>query len=187
VPNFAKPWTPTWHPPHAPRPGACTSAQVLAEYNACISPSGSQSACATLRSNPTHAACSQCLNSRESDESYGAIIWMMDASWRTNTGGCVAILDRDMSAQGCGARVQAASSCADSACDGCLPFSTFVECRQKSTASVCRAQHLDSICLLRPEFTRCTDYTTNAEYYRATAELFCVDGPGAAATEGDVR
>lgn len=187
VPNFATPFTPIWHPPHAPRPGACTKAQITNEYTTCISSSGSQSGCTALRNNPTHKSCAECLNSRESDESYGAIIWRMDGSWRTNTGGCVAILDRDMSAEGCGARVQSASACADAACDGCLPFSNFVECRQKSSAAACRVRYLDSICLLRPQFAQCTDYTTNEEYYRATAELFCGTGPVTAAREGDVR
>ena len=176
VPHFAAAWTPTWHPPRAPREGACTRSQIDAQYTTCHSASGSQAACEALRANAANKACADCLFTDEKEATYGPIIWSPN-SWRTNTGGCIASLDRDMTAQGCGARVDAATECADAACRTCEPFNKFLECRRKANATVCRAHYLDSICQFRPEYTTCTDYETNQEYFEAVVNAFCVAGP----------
>jgi hypothetical protein len=179
-PHFTAPWTPKWHPPREPRPGSCTKAQIDSNFIACHSTSGSQTACASFRSNPAHKACNDCLFSDENEAAYGPIIWSADNSWRTNTAGCIAIVDRDLSAEGCGARVQAASACADDACDGCEPFDKFLRCREKANSTVCQTTYFDSICLLRPEHAMCTDYQSNEEYYRGAVDFFCATGPGTA-------
>ena len=187
VPHLAKEWTPTWHPPRAPQPGACTQAQVDANFMACHSASGSETACSAFRT--ANRTCNDCLFTDEKEGTYGPIIWLADGSWRLNTGACIAVVDRDMSPQGCGARVQAASACPDDACDGCEPFDKFLECWEKASSTVCRTRHFDSICELRPEYTVCADYETNEDRHHALANFFCVKGPVAtrAGHEGDGR
>jgi hypothetical protein len=177
VPQVVPTWTPTWHPPREPRPGSCTKAQIDASFTACHSGSGSEGACSVFRANPDNKACNDCWFTNETEAAYGPIIWGANGDWRTNTAGCIAVLDRDKSPQGCGARVQAASACADDACDGCEPFDKFVACREKANSTVCQTAYFDSICLLRPEYAMCTDYANDEQHFRALVDFFCATGP----------
>ena len=94
----------------------------------------------------------------------------------TEPRGCIASLDHDVSARGCGARVQASSACADAACSACQPYEKFIECRRKAYTTVCRTHYLDSVCQFRPEYATCTDYETNEQYFRSVVNLFCGTG-----------
>ncbi|MET0594537.1 MAG: hypothetical protein ABW133_17685 [Polyangiaceae bacterium] len=174
VPHLATAWSPSWHPPRAPRPGACTKAQIDAQYTSCHSASGSQTACRALRDDPANQACNSCIYTDEKEATYGPIIWSPNGSWRTNTPGCIALLDRDVTAEGCAARVQASSACAETACSACEPYEKYLECRRSAYTTTCRTPYFESICFLRPDYTTCVDYDTNEEYFRSVVNLFCV-------------
>jgi hypothetical protein len=172
TPHLPALWVPQWRPPRAPRPDACTEDQIQREYVACESVTATSSSCAQFRNEPSNATCIGCLFSVEDEPSYGAII-RVDKSWKSNTAGCIALVDGDNSASGCGARVQAASACNDAACSGCEPFTSYTKCRDEAPRTVCRLYYLDSVCLLRPEYSTCTAYATNQDYFVAAARLFC--------------
>jgi hypothetical protein len=183
TPRLAAGWAPRWTPPRAPKPGACTEEQIQLEYAACEGPMATSAACAPWRDDPANAACLACLFSNEADPAYGAII-RLGVSWKTNTAGCIALVDGDTSMSGCAARVQAASACYDAACEGCEPFDSYVQCREQAPSTACRAYYLDGVCLLRPVYSSCTAYVTNRDYFLGAARLFC---GASAAARGDVR
>jgi len=172
TPSLPAAWVPQWRPPRALRSDACTEDQIQHEYMACESATATSSSCAQFRNDPSNATCIGCLFSAADEPSYGAII-RVDKSWRSNTAGCIALVDGDISASGCGARVQAASACNDAACSGCEPFTSYAQCRDEATHTACRQYYLDSVCLLRPEYSTCTSYATNQDYFVGAARLFC--------------
>ena len=171
TPRLPAAWVPQWRPPRALR-SACSEGQIQHEYMACESATATSSSCAQFRNDPSNAICIECLFSAADEPSYGAII-RVDKSWRSNTAGCIALVDGDNSASGCGARVQAASACNDVACTGCEPFTSYAQCRDEATHTACRQYYLDSVCLLRPDYSTCTAYATNQDYFVAAARLFC--------------
>jgi hypothetical protein len=172
TPNLPLGWVPRWRPPRAPMPDACSEDQMQREYAACESTMATSATCRTFRDDPTNATCIACLFSSENDPSYGAIIRVGD-SWKTNTAGCIVLVDGDTSAMSCGSRVQAASACYDAACDGCQPFDAYIQCREQALVTVCRSYYLDAVCILRPAYSSCTAYAVNEDYFLAAGRLFC--------------
>ena len=174
-PHLPANWMPRWRPPLAPRPDACSAAQIDREYAFCEGASATSAACAAFRGDPNNGVCISCLFSDENAAAYGPII-QSDRFWRSNTAGCIALLDGDASEGGCGAKVQAASSCYDLACSECVPVEGYVKCRQQASDTICRSYYLDAVCLLRPAYASCTAYATNQEYFIAAAKFFCANG-----------
>jgi len=174
-PELPANWAPTWRRPAVPQPGACTLGQIDLEYASCEGPSATSARCSAFRNDAANVVCVSCLFSDEGAALYGPII-RSDDVWRSNTAGCIALLDGDVSAGGCGARVQASSSCYDAACDGCAPVDAYVACRQKAAETSCRQYYLDAVCLLRPQYASCTEYASNREFFVAAATLFCSSG-----------
>ena len=173
---------PRWKPPRTPTPGACSDDQIQRRYAACEGPLFTAASCTAFRNDSRNASCNACLVANESDSVHGAIIYVGD-SWKTNTPGCIALVDGDRSATGCGSRAQAASDCYDAACDGCQPFESYLRCRQQAIDAVCRPYYLDAVCFLRPAYSTCTSYANNEEFFVGTARFFC--GPMRAGGEGD--
>jgi hypothetical protein len=171
-PHLPARWAPEWKPPLARRPDACSAVQIDLQYQSCESASATSDSCATFRNDASNALCLDCLFTDESAASYGPII-RSGTLWKSNTPGCIALTDGDVSASGCGAKVQASSACYDAACAGCSPVTSFVECRQQAGDGICRQYYLDAVCLLRPAYASCTEYATNEDYFRAAARFFC--------------
>lgn len=179
-------WAPQWTPPRRPEPTACTAQQIDLEYATCESPNASPERCAQFRNDPANRACEACIFSNEGDAEFGPIV-LTGKTWKTNTPGCIALTDGDMTSSGCGAKVQAASACYDAACAGCEPFDAFLKCRQRAVNTACRQSYLDSVCIARPEYAHCTQYVTNEEYFRSAANLFCRHGGAIPVPEKEVR
>jgi hypothetical protein len=171
-PYLAPNWAPQWTPPNPTSKGACTLEQIDLEYTICEEGSAVSDACTQFRRDPKNLDCEACLFSDTRDPSYGPII-LAGVVWKTNTPGCIAVLDEDNAGKGCGAKVQAASACYDAACEACQPFDAFIKCRQRAISTICRAYYLDSVCLTRPKYAICTEYVTSRDYFRAAAKFFC--------------
>jgi hypothetical protein len=179
-PHLPDRWAPVWKPP-SPRSAVCTKTEIDREYAGCSAPNTTRATCDAARAN-VQSTCVDCLYSDENDPTYRAIV-LSKTAWRTNTAGCIALLEEGIAGLGCGAKVQAASQCADAACSTCTPFAEYVKCRQKATQTVCWSYQLDAVCILRPEFASCTEYATSADYYRAVSYFFC-GAPGGSNDEG---
>jgi len=181
-PHLAPNWVPRWTPPRATVTSACTAQQVDLEYDVCESPMADPGGCRQFRDDPPNRNCEAGLFSDAKDASYGPIV-LDDGRWKTNTAGCIAILDDDIAGKGCGAKVQAASACYDVACAGCQPFDAFIACRQRAIDTVCRPYYLDSVCIARPQYATCTEYGTSRDYFRSAGKFFC--GGATSVNEGE--
>jgi hypothetical protein len=135
----------------------------------------------SFRNDVSNSTCVACLFSDDGDASYGPIIRSAD-TWRSNTAGCIALIEGDVNGTGCGAKVQASSSCYDTACSGCMPLDAYVKCRQTAAQTLCRPYYLDAVCVLRPEYAACTEYATSQDYFVSAAKAFC--SPGGAPANG---
>jgi hypothetical protein len=157
---------------------ACTRAQIERQYALCEDSSTyDDSACAALQRDPTNAACQTCLFSDERDATYGPIVRMRNQGSSVNTAGCMVLIDGDPSDSSCGAKAQAADTCADSACmDACPSFSSYLECRSVALDTGCRPYRYGAICQDRPLYAICTEYPTYREFFLAMGEFWCVTG-----------
>jgi len=177
TPHLTAGWAPRWKPPRAPDASACTDDQISTAFLSCDGPRSTAAACQSFRDNPVHEECRACLYSKETDPSYGPIIRLDNGSWKTNTAGCIALVDGDGGEDGCAAKIQAASACNDAACSQCLPFDAYAKCKEGAMGTVCRPFYLDSVCLRRPAHAICTEWPTSADFFLAAGKFFCGTPP----------
>src|SRR5205814_1355727 len=99
--------------------------------------------------------------------------------------GCIALVDGDRSATGCGAQLQAYYACLEEACiDNCSTFGSFVACEEDAAGTAC-LPFAGTDCALLPEYTICRERMTYEENYLAMASLFCSSGlPNAGPGDG---
>src|SRR6185503_10882259 len=173
IPRLAADWAPAWRPPHAPDGTACTEETIAEAYQTCFGPRSTQEGCRKFATNADTKGCASCLFSSADTSPQGPIVLLPNRSWETNTAGCIALVDGPAKDSGCGARVQAATSCYDAACSKCEPFSAFVNCLEEARQTVCRSYYLDAVCMYRPIYAICTDWATNYEYFVAMSRFFC--------------
>lgn len=178
APALADSWTPTWRPPNAPISGACTEDQLHAYYASCSDPTtSSTTACDAVKRNPAYQTCLSCMFSSQDELTYGALVRRPNGSWYLNSPGCMALVDGDMTAGGCGAKYQAFKECADAACfDVCPTFDTFTACWNQTTANVCQSYFDGSVCREQARYAICLDYPTNLDEFIALGRMFCVAG-----------
>src|SRR5262245_45285664 len=80
VPRLPNCWTPTWRPPKAPIPHACTESQILQDLTKCFGDSFDPD-CEVFERDPANSACLGCIFSTFDEPSYGAIVLMSNGSW----------------------------------------------------------------------------------------------------------
>jgi hypothetical protein len=120
----SEPFGPAWIAPWPFHSGACKAGEADLVITACYSPTANSATC--QNTSGAHGACSLCVKSNVVGVPRAAIV-AYSALGRDvgNAGGCVARLTGDVSATGCGAKVDAAWMCTHlAACDGCLPATT---------------------------------------------------------------
>ena len=188
VPSAAG-YEPTWTPPRAPLAGVCTEQQVAMEWNFCENSSAlfDVQACRAFDVDPANAACLGCLFGALGATDLGAVLVLPEGQWIANRAGCIALVDGDSSATGCGAKTQAADVCQYTAClAACTaPVSNadFAACEKTARNGACRAYVDQAACSQLPRYASCS-YSDFSEYYRAMADLFCPSEPGGAAEGG---
>jgi hypothetical protein len=184
-------YAPTWTPPHAPMPGACTAQQVTTQSTVCLfnSPTYDQAACHAFEIDDANQACLKCMFSSVGAAGSAAVLVTGANGWIPNTGGCTALLDGDTSDTSCGARRQAADLCFSTVCENacagngygydgysvCLVQAEYT-CKQYVDAAACAAV---------PQYARCNGYRTYAEAAEALTDLFCGSGPPPRNNPGD--
>jgi hypothetical protein len=118
TPGDVSGFTPMWHPPTGPRQGKCTKVQIdnfITNF---------------LQGTPTeqnaykaaNATCFACLVTTGDAANAGAILDLTATVgiYAGNSGGCAALVEGDLGATGCGARLAAVQSCGFAACKtGC--------------------------------------------------------------------
>ena len=112
-------YTPVWKGPNAQHSGACTTQNITLFFDTCLAPTSDPTSCHTFEQ--ANAACVSCLQSNDTDPTYGPIIWHdQKAYFTTNIAGCLAIESGDSSPTGCAASYQGIVSCKELACNACL-------------------------------------------------------------------
>ena len=171
-------WAPRWVPPAQPTPGACTVAQIEEHYAACDGPRASKEACENLKilANKT---CLQCLLSESWDVPYGAVIFDRHEQFsRANQAGCIALVDGDTSATGCGAKRQLALSCIEASCARTCSINrsriAWETCQQEAALTQCR-KYVESASCYKPEYAKCF-HAFFKDYFVETGKQFCVSG-----------
>jgi len=184
-PAMVDEWHTNWAPPRAFMPGACTPDQIASEAkcNTALS-SFDLSACAAFERNIANVSCLKCLFSNVDDASHGPIVIHSDGRWFLNIEGCIALIDGDTTATGCGAKYAAEQDCRDAACANCSSASGFDACWRDAGRTVCKAFADEAICAQSPVFGPCRDYDGYEESFFALSALYCSTGFGAAPAEG---
>jgi hypothetical protein len=183
--QLATTFKPTWRPPNGLRSGACSAQQISDFYDACLATPVDPAKCAAFTQ--ANGTCASCLQSDDSDPSYGPVIWHAKHAFYTlNVPGCIANEQNDTSPQSCGAAYQADLECKQTACTGCFAvpnssFAAFSAC-EKSAANECTtyATGLHNACgdaihdAGSPATTCLPPSTTPAkDVYKLYAPLFC--------------
>lgn len=107
--------------------------------------------------------------------SYGATIaWHNGAALDANVGGCMALIDGDLGANGCGAKYEAWLSCQIAACSYC-PLGTYSSCAVPAQSGVCGAYaSAAKQCASDPKYSTCTSQPTFEAYFTTFGAMFCV-------------
>jgi hypothetical protein len=129
-------FTPEWKPPVASKSGACTSAQISSFFDACLGPASTPANCTTYTQ--ANGSCASCLQADDTAAQYGPVIWHASRLfYTTNIAGCIANVQADGGAAGCGAAYQAVVECKQTACAACMTpqtpdFSRYATCENKA-------------------------------------------------------
>lgn len=152
VPHDVSAFSPSWRVPIGPKTGACSLARIAELQTKCFAPETSTPLCDVFSSEPP---CFLCLSTDVTAEPRGPIRYFRfhdeHAGFLPNAGGCVALIDADVGAASCGARVDALEACASFACkhDGCpsapiggsnptqAEYERFLACRATAKTGVC--------------------------------------------------
>jgi hypothetical protein len=180
-PTITDRWVPSWKAPRSPA-SPCTMEQIQAIYDICDygSPNYDDAACRDYGADRRNTACLLCIYSVEGDPNSGPIILMSDGSVWSNVGGCIALVDGDMTAGSCGAKVSAAAQCRDAACMSCVA-NEYVDCTVAAVRTVCSAYSQVAVCSRQPAYAVCYHPTWIESFYALSA-MFCSAGIDAGST-----
>ncbi len=208
APGDVASFKPIWKAPSGFNQKLCTPEQVKLLADCVWShPGRDDAACKTFFNSSANKACVGCGYTSTSSAKLGAIV-SNNTSVAVNYAGCVAQKLGDVTANGCGAKVQAAALCRDEACVDACPvpdddtgkaFEAFLKCQDDAATSVCQSYADAAACAddalsdggvaadCNPDTT---DFGERAAIY---VELFCgglasdagTDGGSDAATQTD--
>jgi hypothetical protein len=173
LPSSIDQFTPIWAPPKR-TVGACTHSQIEKIYTSCDfdSPFWDTTECRTFEVDPANAPCLDCMYSIEGDPSYGAILFLRDGHRRTNDGGCMALIDGDTGASGCGAAFWALERCGDTACEACSDAARRA-CRLLAEKGVCLQYARNAACARKLVYGPCFGFTSYKEAFLGNGAMFC--------------
>jgi hypothetical protein len=178
----------TWTPPRPINPTACSDAQITGYFNACLN-GGSN--CSTFQNAAANKACVTCINSNITDTAYGPLISVPNNVVYANIGGCIALVQGDVTSTGCGAKAWEASECEDKACsDNCVgaAFADYQKCTNAAAQGTC-ANEEKAVCDLSDAGNVTDTCNLNAstfqDLYTSITAVFCGGYPAdAGVTDG---
>jgi hypothetical protein len=183
APGSVAGFTPAWKAPNALHASACTGTQVDEFVDCMFDPNADPTTCNTFLADAANAGCESCVFTDDAAASYGAIVRSFNGDlFSLNVGGCVGRLAADVTATGCGAKVQAARQCEDAACRPSCPAANddYFFCTDDATTGVCASFETAADCadaLEAPNAAAETcdpaaglDFIDNAKRY---GRLFC--------------
>lgn len=143
---------PTWIPPAPFGQAKCTDAQMQAILACNLDENADQATCDKLLADPANTECNDCLITDASKATALGPLYIDGNYIDVNVAGCVANIDGDPSANGCGAKYQAEMTCEDQACaDNCsgtgdAAYQDYQSCLQQAAAGGCKSFATDGKC-----------------------------------------
>jgi hypothetical protein len=160
-----EPWTGPWQPPHALHLGVCSAREAAAIASCFVDAQNCDV--------PVSAACHGCaVSGAESAEAGPLRSELQGQPGGLNVPGCVAQLDGDPSADGCGPKLQAYLVCVDEACAACMDPDLLSGCEREADASTCSAA-ADAAACARPYLAQCEVGATDLEVAFELIAIFC--------------
>jgi hypothetical protein len=163
-------------PPNATA-NVCTSQDLAAFYQACVTSGATSSACNAFIASDA-GACASCLLSRSSDPTWGPVVVLPEQT-KLNVAGCVAIVTGDASSTSCAQAISAELGCEGYACDSVCPMNVdgglaaYQECALDVAMTTCR-NYLEAECdPADAGITKCTQKTTGQIGFTNIASVFC--------------
>lgn len=169
-----------WSPPaYVPprRAASCTATEIANYYDQCLFGSDCEAFVGSGSSSP----CGTCLApSAYSDASHGPLLLAQSAPsyiYLSNTSGCIDL----MGEPACGAKIQAADSCARAACGtpctagGLLHFEAYQDCMIAARSTVCVEYEKAATCIVDPTHAAACRGADSSfrSLYVALADVFC--------------
>lgn len=166
--------TNTWHAPNR-IPNACSKSDIDAFWTVCLSPNANQQSCQGFQQKVP--GCMKCLTSSSNDTVWGPLVASSNGLLFLNSGGCIAIVTKDVSPGGCGAAVNelrqcTLESCGDCPLDGPEDLANLDACMKASEATTCKAYQANANCgnKLAPQ---CMPGANFEATYKSIAPIFC--------------
>lgn len=169
-PGDVSSFTPNWRRPAPFGQGRCSATQVdalLCLFDAAADPTS----CNDLFDDAANQDCVECIYTDSNASQRGPVV--IDGNFGTlNVAGCIANATGNVTASGCGAKVQASDECTAAACDPTCPldeyddtsFELYSRCREEAESQGCAA--------FANAATSCSDATTQPGGVAAV----CVNG-----------
>lgn len=132
-------FAPSWKAPSPFGQRICSADQVQAILSCIFDPNADQAACAAVNADENNQACADCLLTPDTAKALGPLVTRGQVA-SLNVAGCIANAARDRTANGCGAKVQAASDCVDAACNDTMPCTDaggVADCEKRARTSSC--------------------------------------------------
>jgi hypothetical protein len=135
---------PEWIPPNPVNPTACSAQEITDYYAKCYDSTTSTTQACTAFQNAAKN-CVKCMVTLSTATKWGALI-STDGVITANIGGCIALKDGDVTANGCGAKYQATYQCGLAACEANCPvtsddpksFPAYQKCLSDAKKTVCK-------------------------------------------------
>lgn len=148
APQVVTGFTPTWTPPNGLHQNKCSPTQIETLVD-CVykRPNYNKATCDAFFAEPSNKNCIDCGYTKTTSPQLGAII-SNDTAVQVNYAGCVALFSNDVTANGCGAKLQASEACLSAACVAACPvpandegnkaFAAYVKCTEDAAKTVCK-------------------------------------------------
>jgi hypothetical protein len=181
VPELPPNYSSTWVPPVTTNT-ACTSDQVQAFYTQCFDPAATSAGCQTFFQASVNASCVACMYTQQGSSAYGAVISLQNGTAEANIGGCIALVDGDKSATGCGAKYQAGQFCEIDSCQCTIDqsdpttFTAFTTCETNAGKTICADYASDAGCERDSKYALCNNETTFEQFFVTIGNLMCSSG-----------
>jgi hypothetical protein len=166
--------TSAWSPPKRV-PNACSKSDIDAFWQVCLSPKANQQSCQGFQQKVPN--CLDCLTSASNEPQWGPLVSDQTGLVFLNEGGCVALVTKDPSLNGCGAAVNQLRQCTLESCADCPlnapeDLKNLDACMKASEVSTCQSFQAKAACgnKLAPQCMPGPDFETT---YKAIAPLFC--------------
>jgi hypothetical protein len=188
-------FAPTWAAPTGMHQNKCTPEQMETFADCAYGHTGyDQAKCTAFNAAQANAECIACAAPTGSKS--GAVVTTGGAT-NVNYAGCVALFTGELTAEGCGAKIQAAEQCRAASCDEVCPviggdneqYTAYAKCLEKAwkitcdafaSATSCAADLIKGTGVAAPCYPNTTDFGVRVRPY---VDLFCGAPPGDGGTD----